>query len=67
MRYADAEGEWDGAKGKAMEGARAVVEGLLARSRSRWSLEVVGEREWVRGGVLVEGGLGMGGEDGEDG
>lgn len=49
-----------------MEGAREVVEGLLARSRSRWGLDRVQEGEWVRGGVVVEGGLRLGGED-EDG
>ncbi len=67
MRYADAEGEWDGVKGKELEGAREVVEGLLARARSRWGLEKVREREWVRGGMVVEGGLRMGEDDEEDG
>ncbi|KAM0795906.1 kinase-like domain-containing protein [Usnea florida] len=57
VRYADAEGEWDGSKGKELEGAREVVEGLLARARSRWSLEKVQEKEWVKGGVQVPGGL----------
>ena len=50
-----------------MEGGREVVEGLLARARVRWGLEVVQGTEWVRGGVVVEGGLGMGAEDEEDG
>lgn len=66
LRYADAEGEWDGGKGAELEGAREVVEGLLARARSRWGLDKVEEREWVRGGVVVEGGLRMEEEDEED-
>lgn len=67
LRYADAEGEWDGGKGRELEGGREVVEGLLARARSRWSLEKVEEREWVRGGVVVEGGLRMEEEDENEG
>lgn len=63
VRYADAEGEWDGMKGKELEGARDVVEGLLARARSRWTLEKVQEKEWVKGGVQVQGGLRMEEED----
>lgn len=59
VRYADAEGEWDGSKEKELEGAREVVEGLLARARSRWSLEKVQEKEWVKSGVQVPGGLKM--------
>lgn len=66
LRYADAEGEWDGGKGAELEGAREVVEGLLARARSRWGLDKVEEREWVRGGVVVEGGLRMEEEDEEE-
>ena len=56
-----------GSRGRSWRGAREVVEGLLARARSRWGLEKVKEREWVRGGVVVEGGLRMGEEDEEDG
>ena len=63
VRYADPEGEWDESKGKELEGAREVVEGLLARARSRWSLEKVQEKEWVEGGVQVPGGLRMQGEE----
>ena len=59
VRYADAEGEWDGSKGKELERAREVVEGLLARARSRWSLEKVQEKEWIKSGVQVPGGLKM--------
>ena len=66
VRYAEAEGEWDGSKGKELEGAREVVEGLLARARSRWTLEKVQEREWVKGGVQVPGGLKMEEEEEEE-
>lgn len=63
VRYADAEGEWDSTKGKELEGAREVVEGLLARARCRWNLEKVQEKEWVKGGVQLQGGLKMEEED----
>lgn len=63
VRYADSEGEWDGTKGQELEGAREVVEGLLARARSRWSLDKVHEKEWVKGGVMAVEGLGMEEED----
>lgn len=57
VRWANADGEWDSGKGDELEGGREVVEGLLARARSRWSLEKVQEREWVMDGIQVEGGL----------
>ena len=57
VKYASSEGEWDPMKGRALEGAKVVVEGLLARLRSRWSLEEVEQTEWVRNGIAVEGGL----------
>lgn len=63
VRYADAEGEWDSTKGKELEGAREAVEGLLARARCRWNLEKVQEKEWVKGGVQLQGGLKMEEED----
>lgn len=57
----DAEGdhEADAAKfaARGLQGAREVVEGLLKRARSRWSLGKVAETEWVAGGVKVEGGI----------
>lgn len=58
--YGDEDGEWDAttAKGQEMEGARRVVEGLLKKvSRGRWSLDMVAESEWVKGGILTEDGL----------
>lgn len=57
VRYADSDGEWDPVKGKALEGARMVVEGLLLRASRRWSLERVQATEWVSKGIAVEGGL----------
>ena len=57
LRYADNDAEWDVAKGKEVEGAAKIVEGLVAKRRSRWSLERVQETEWVKGGITVEGGL----------
>ena len=64
VKWADADGEWDPVKGKDFEGAREIVEGLLARTRSRWSLERVQATKWVAGGIQVEGGLKL--EDGDD-
>ena len=57
IKYADHDGEWDGSKGQAFEGARQCVDGLLKRTRNRWSLEKVWETEWVKEGIQVEGGL----------
>ena len=57
VKFADDGGEWDTVKGKEIEGAREVVEGLLARLRNRWSLERVEVTEWVSKGIEVEGGL----------
>ena len=57
VKWADKDGEWDEEKGKELQGGRECVEGLLKRARSRWGLDVVAEREWVKGGVAVEGGL----------
>ncbi|KAL8796355.1 MAG: hypothetical protein Q9195_001262 [Heterodermia aff. obscurata] len=57
VRYADDDGEWDPVKGQALEGGRIVVEGLLARLRSRWSLQKVQESNWVANAITVEGGL----------
>ena len=66
VRFADAEGEWDLVKGQKLEGARGIVEGLLARTRTRWSLEKVQKTEWVVRGVMVDGGLRREEEDDEE-
>ncbi|ROV93058.1 hypothetical protein VSDG_07330 [Cytospora chrysosperma] len=61
IKYAGDDGDHEGDVKKFEEagllGAMEVTEGLLQRSRSRWSLEKVAEQEWVSGGVTVEGGM----------
>ena len=57
VRWADDEGEWDAVKGQELNPAKDIVEGLIAKRRSRWDLTKVAETEWVRGGVAVPGGL----------
>ena len=57
FKWADDDGEWDPAKGKAFEGAEQIVDGLLKRANRRWSLEKVQETEWAKGGIQVEGDL----------
>lgn len=54
QKWAGEDGEWDSAKGEALEGARVVVAGLLARSRNRWSLDKVKETEWVSNGIICD-------------
>ena len=60
--------ESDPEKFKAMglEGAMRVTEGLLRRSRNRWTLDQVLEEEWVSKAIDVEGGLRFMPEDGEN-
>lgn len=53
----DHEADNEAFKRRGLEGAREVAEGLLKRARSRWTLERVGEEEWVKRGVMVEGGV----------
>lgn len=57
LRYANDDAEWDVSKGKDVEGAARIVEGLVAKRRSRWTLAKVQETEWVTGGIVVSGGL----------
>lgn len=61
IRYAGADGDHEGDAQKfekeGMLGAMEVTEGLLQRSRSRWSLEKVAEMPWVKAGIAVEGGI----------
>jgi protein-serine/threonine kinase len=58
-RYGDKHGEWEEGKPERrdLEGGREIVEALLKRARSRWSLERVQQTEWVKEGIKVEGGL----------
>jgi protein-serine/threonine kinase len=59
IEYAGEEGDHEGDpekfKEKGLLGAMNVVENLLKRARSRWSLEKIAEEDWIRGGVNVEG------------
>lgn len=61
IRYAGGDGDHDGDmqafETEGLLGAMEVTEGLLQRSRSRWSLEKVAEMPWVKGGIAVEGGI----------
>lgn len=66
VKWADDDGEWDPVKGEKLNGAREVVEGLIARSRNRWSLERVQKTEWVARGIMVDGGLKRDEDDYED-
>ena len=66
VRWADADGEWDATKGSDLNEAREVVEGLIAKRRSRWELEKVEQMGWVKGGINVPGGLQRPYNDGDD-
>ena len=56
--YGDRNGEWNEEKGKGLEGAHQIVEGLLKKvGRGRWSEEKVAEHPWVRSGITVKEGL----------
>jgi protein-serine/threonine kinase len=61
IRYAGPDGDHEGNiqafEKEGLLGAMEVTEGLLQRSRSRWSLEKVAEMPWVKGGIAVEGGI----------
>ncbi|KAK7749599.1 hypothetical protein SLS53_000175 [Cytospora paraplurivora] len=61
IKYAGDDTDHDGDEKKfeaaGLLGAMEVTEGLLQRARSRWSLEKVAEKEWVSGGIAVEGGM----------
>ncbi|KAL2064158.1 hypothetical protein VTL71DRAFT_4652 [Oculimacula yallundae] len=61
IEYAGDEGDHEGDPEKFKEqgllGAMNVVEGLLKRARSRWTMAKVAEEEWVKGGVEVENGI----------
>ena len=67
VKWADTDGEWDDIKGEKLKGAKEIVEGLIARTRSRWSLEKVQKTEWVARGIMVNGGLEREEDDFEEG
>lgn len=60
VEYAGDEGDHEGDPQKfrerGLEGAMVVTEGLLRRTRNRWSMDQVGDYEWVKG-AIPEGGL----------
>jgi protein-serine/threonine kinase len=57
----DQDADHEGCEAKFREkgflGARDIVEGLLKRARSRWTMDKVATTEWVTGGITVEGGV----------
>jgi len=53
IRFADQNGDWDDEKGKDLAGARSCVEGVLKRSRTRWTVDRLLETSWVSGGVVA--------------
>ncbi|EFW17433.1 protein kinase [Coccidioides posadasii str. Silveira] len=56
-RYGDDDGEWDPAKGAALDGAQLCVQGLLKRSSRRMQLDDIAKTEWVSKAIKVPGGL----------
>jgi protein-serine/threonine kinase len=56
--YGDVDGEWDAARGAGWEGARECVEGLLKKvSRGRLSCDELAQKEYVKEGIQIGGGL----------
>lgn len=66
VKWADRDGEWDTVKGKALEGGKECVEGLLKRARTRMTLDTIGEIDWVKKGLKVEGSLARVGEEDDE-
>ncbi|WEW57005.1 serine/threonine protein kinase [Emydomyces testavorans] len=56
-RYGDENGEWDPAKGAALDGAQLCVQGLLKRSSRRIGLDEIARTKWVSEAINVPGGL----------
>lgn len=56
--YGDDDGEWDATRGAGWEGAKECVEGLLKKvSRGRVSCDELAQKDWVKEGIQIEGGL----------
>lgn len=55
VKWGNEDGKWNSADPKAepFEDARKIVEGLLLRARSRWSLDKVAETVWVQRGQVL--------------
>jgi len=47
----DHDGDVEKFKSKDLLGAMEITEGLLRRSRSRWTMDKVSEHEWVKGAI----------------
>lgn len=61
VKFVGEDGDHDGDEKKfeaqGLLGAMRIVEGLLKRARSRWTMAKVAQEEWVKDGIKVEGGL----------
>ena len=59
VEYAGEEGDHEGDpekfKERGLEGAMVVTEGLLRRTRNRWSMEQLAGYEWIRGAIPSDG------------
>lgn len=64
----DGDHEGDEAKFEAagLKGAMIIVEGLLKRARSRWTIAKVADQEWIKTGINVDGGIKFREEDTPD-
>ncbi|OJJ47303.1 hypothetical protein ASPZODRAFT_42453, partial [Penicilliopsis zonata CBS 506.65] len=62
-RFADADGDWDPAKGAELEAARECVEGLLKRNTRRKTLGEIAALDWVREAIDVPTGLKRGDQE----
>lgn len=62
-RLADANGDWDPAKGLDLEDARVCVESLLKRSSRRISLDQIAEMDWVKNAIDIPGPLKRGDQE----
>jgi len=61
VEYAGDDGDHEGDEAKFQQrgllGAMEIVEGLLKRARSRWTLEKVATEAWVAEAICVDGGV----------
>lgn len=61
VEYAGEEGDHEGDPEKFKErgllGAMEVTEGLLRRTRNRWTMEQVAEHGWIKDAIRVKGGI----------
>jgi protein-serine/threonine kinase len=61
IEYAGEDGDHEGDEAKfaakGLLGAMQITEGLLKRARSRWTMDKVAANEWVKGAIVVEGGV----------